>query len=91
MEQAEEFGEPFDVPTPDELIFISGFPSGQVFRSGCVWRRGAGKVFYFQPGHETYPIYHHPQVRLILANAVRYLAPSVGTTSLRNSSPNMDA
>ena len=53
-------------------MFISWFTGGDVFRSGAAWRRGAGKVFYFRPGHETYPTYHHPQVRLVLANAVRW-------------------
>jgi len=90
LETTEEFGEPFDVPTPDELIFISGFPSGQVFRSGCVWNRGAGKVFYFRPGHETYPIYRDANVQRVLANAVRYLVPRHGTVGFRDTSPNMN-
>lgn len=72
----EMYGEPFDIPEPDETVFLGWFAGGEVFRSGCVFRRGRGRVFYFQPGHETYPIYHHPHVRQILRNAVRYLAPT---------------
>ena len=73
----EMYGEPFGIPEPDELVFISWFTGGEVFRSGATWRRGAGKVFYFRPGHETYPTYHHPQVRLVLANAVRWAHSAV--------------
>jgi trehalose utilization protein len=68
----EMYGEPFSVPEPLETVFISWFEGGEVFRSGLTYRRGAGKVFYFRPGHETYPTYHDPNVRLVLANAVRW-------------------
>lgn len=74
----EMYGEPFDIPTPDELVFVSWFEGGEVFRSGCVWKRGAGRIFYFQPGHETFPTYHNPQIQQVLANAVTYVAPVVG-------------
>jgi len=67
--QEEMYGERFDIPTPDELLMISWFQGGEVFRSACTWRRGHGKVFYFRPGHETYPSYHHEQVLRIIANA----------------------
>ena len=73
----EMYGEPFGIPTPDELIFVSWFAGGEVFRSGCAWRRGHGRVFYFRPGHETYPTYHHPQVRRVIANAVRWARATV--------------
>lgn len=75
LPHTEMYGEPFGIPAPDEQIFISWFEGGEVFRSGCAWKRGNGKVFYFRPGHETYPIYHHPIVRQILRNAVRWAAP----------------
>ncbi|MGB8353985.1 MAG: ThuA domain-containing protein [Chthoniobacteraceae bacterium] len=71
----EMYGEPFGIPTPDEQVFISWFEGGEVFRSGCTWKRGNGKVFYFRPGHETYPIYFHDTVKLVLKNAVRWAAP----------------
>ena len=71
----EMYGELFDIPQPDELVFVSWFEGGNVFRSGCTWTRGKGKVFYFRPGHETFPTYFHPQVRRVLANAVRWAAP----------------
>lgn len=74
--QDETYGEYFEIPTPDELVFISWFSGGNVFRSGCCWKRGAGKIFYFQPGHETYPIYYQGEVIQVLANAVRWAAPS---------------
>jgi trehalose utilization protein len=69
--QTEMYGEFFDIPAPDELIFVSWYEGGEVFRSGCTFRRGKGKIFYFAPGHETFPIYHHPQVQRILAGPVR--------------------
>ena len=74
----EMYGEHFDIPPPDELLLISWFAGGEVFRSGCTFRRGQGKIFYFRPGHETYPIYHHPQVQLLLSNAVRWANPESG-------------
>jgi trehalose utilization protein len=69
LEQEEMYGERFDVPTPDELLMISWFQGGEVFRSLCTWRRGHGQVVYFRPGHETFPTYHHPLIRRIVANA----------------------
>ncbi len=68
----EMYGEPFGVPTPDELIFVSWFSGGEVFRSGATWRRGHGKIFYFRPGHETFPTYHHPDVQRVIGNAVHW-------------------
>jgi trehalose utilization protein len=75
VSQSEMYGEPFAVPTPDEQVFISWFAGGEVFRSGCTWRRGAGKIFFFSPGHETYPIYYDENVKLVLKNAVRWARP----------------
>lgn len=74
--QQEMYGEYFDIPQPDELIFISSFTGGEVFRSGCCWQRGQGKVFFFSPGHETYPVYYQAEVKRILANGVRWAAPT---------------
>jgi trehalose utilization protein len=68
----ETYGEFFDIPDPDELIFISWFEGGEVFRSGATWHRGQGRIFYFRPGHETYPIYHQEEVLQALTNAVRW-------------------
>lgn len=76
LEHTEMYGEFFDIPTPDELIFVSWFEGGEIFRSGCTFRRGKGKIFYFGPGHETFPIYHDANVQRILANGVRWLAPT---------------
>ena len=72
----EMYGEFFDIPTPDELFTISWFEGGEVFRSGCTWRRGKGKVVYFSPGHETFPIYHDANIQRILAGCVRFAAPT---------------
>jgi len=72
----EMYGEFFDVPDPDELVFISSFTGGEVFRSGITYRRGYGRVFYFSPGDEVYPVYHHPGVQRVLANGVRWAAPT---------------
>lgn len=77
----EMYGEPFDVPPPDDLVFISWFKGGEVFRSGCGWRRGMGRVFYFRPGHETYPTYHDPRIQRVIANAVRWAAPPEGVAA----------
>ena len=74
IEHAEMYGEPFDIPEPDTLVFISWFPGGEVFRSGCCYHRGRGKVFYFRPGHETYPIYYDKNVLRVIANAARWAA-----------------
>jgi trehalose utilization protein len=78
LQGEEMYGERFDIPTPDTLVFLSWFPGGEVFRSGCCYQRGRGKVFYFRPGHETYPTYHQPQIRQVLVNAVRWAAPVDG-------------
>jgi trehalose utilization protein len=75
---AEMYGERFDIPAPDTLVFISWFQGGEVFRSGCCYRRGSGKVFYFRPGHETYPIFYQPQVLQVITNAVHWAAPAGG-------------
>ncbi len=80
IDREEMYGERFDIPEPDELIFVSWFTGGEVFRSGCCYRRGAGKIFYFRPGHETYPTYHHPDVQRVIANAVQWAAPVAGPT-----------
>ena len=72
----EMYGEYFDIPKPDDVIFAGWFSGGQVFRSGCTFTRGLGKIFYFQPGHEEYPIYQMPEIQQIITNAVRYCAPT---------------
>jgi trehalose utilization protein len=74
--EQEMYGEFFDIPTPDELIFISSFGGGEVFRGGITYRRGLGKLFYYSPGDQEYPVYHHPDIRRILRNGVRWVAPS---------------
>jgi len=70
--QQEMYGEFFDIPTPEELVFISSFSGGEVFRSGCTFRRGHGKIFFFSPGDQDYPVYHHKDVRRVIANAVEW-------------------
>ncbi len=74
LEAEEMYGEHFDIPAPEELVFVSWFSGGEVFRSGCTYRRGAGNIFYFRPGHETYPTYHHQDIRQVLLNAARWAA-----------------
>lgn len=71
----EMYGEFFDIPPPQELVFISSFVGGEVFRSGCCFTRGRGRVFYFSPGDQEYPVYHQPEVRRAIANAVHWAAP----------------
>lgn len=72
LEMEEMYGEPFSVPEPLETVFISWFQGGEVFRSGLTYRRGAGNIFYFRPGHETYPTYHDATVGKVLRNAVNW-------------------
>ena len=72
LEYEEMYGEPFSVPEPLETVFVSWFQGGEVFRSGLTYRRGAGNVFYFRPGHETYPTYHDDTVGKVLRNAVNW-------------------
>jgi len=78
LEHTEMYGERFDIPAPDTLVFVSWFQGGEVFRSGCCYHRSKGKVFYFRPGHESYPIYHDANVLKVIANAVRWAAPVNG-------------
>jgi trehalose utilization protein len=88
--QQEMYGEHFDIPPPDELVFVSSFTGGEVFRSGCCFTRGNGRVFYFSPGDELYPVYHHPEIRRVLANAVLWAhnpAPSPAVTTASPHSP----
>lgn len=75
LPREEMYGEPFDIPQPETLVFVSWFSGGEVFRSGCCYTRGRGKIFYFRPGHETFPTYHHPQIQRVLLNAIRWTAP----------------
>lgn len=76
LPSTEMYGEQFGIPAPDELFLISWFSGGEVFRSGCTWRRGKGKVVYFRPGHETYPIYFDTNVSRILGNSVIWAKPA---------------
>ena len=75
LPQEETYGEPFAVPPPDEQVFIAWFEGGEVFRSGCCWKRGNGKIFYFQPGHEIYPTYFDRTIRRVIANAAEWARP----------------
>lgn len=74
LPHTEMYGEPFDIPAPEGLVLVSWFAGGEVFRSGCCFSRGRGKVFYFRPGHESFPIYHDHNVQRVIANAVRWAA-----------------
>jgi trehalose utilization protein len=79
IENDEMYGEPFGIPTPDDLIFINWFQGGEVLRSGAVWNRGAGRIFYFQPGHEEFPVYsENKNVQKVITNAVKWLKPTCG-------------
>jgi trehalose utilization protein len=82
LEHEEMYGERFDIPTPDELVFMSWYKGGEVFRSGCCWTRGYGKVFYFSPGHETYSSFYNEKIIRVIKNAVRWAKPRVARTEL---------
>ena len=79
LKQTEMYGERFDIPQPDQVIFISWFQGGEVFRSGCVFYRGCGKIFYFRPGHESYPIFHNKEILRVIVNTVRWASDVRGT------------
>ena len=76
FEQEETYGEFFDIPVPDELVFMSWFSGGEIFRSGCCYKRGLGKIFFFRPGHEEYSTYYRDDVTRIIANAVEWACPN---------------
>lgn len=72
----EMYGEHFDIPEPETLVFVSWFSGGEIFRSGCCYQRGQGKIFYFRPGHETYPIYYQDEVLCVIKNGVNWASPT---------------
>jgi len=92
LDEAEMYGERFDVPQPETLVFNSWFEGGEVFRSGCCYRRGNGRIFYFRPGHETYPVYHDEAIQTVLANAVDWAASveDPGHSTSGNAEPRED-
>ena len=89
LEHEEMYSEPFGIPEPDATVFISWFEGGNVFRSGVTFQREYGRVFYFQPGHETFPVYHNPHVQRIITNAVKWAKPVVRVDSRK--CPKLDA
>ena len=91
LEAEEMYGEHFDIPEPDTVVFVSWFQGGEVFRSGCCFTRGLGRVFYFQPGHETHPTYHNPQIQLVIANAVQWAAPERRAEPIRGNTKPLEA
>jgi trehalose utilization protein len=78
----EMYGEFFDIPTPDELVFVSSFAGGEVFRSGCCFYRGDGRVFYFGPGDQEFPVYHQPEVQRVIANGIKWCRPQIAPNDL---------
>lgn len=76
LEHEETYAEPFDIPEPDETVFISSYEGGEVFRAGCCFYRGNGRIFYFQPGHETFPTYYDANVQRVIKNAVLWAKPT---------------
>ena len=89
IEYEEMYGEPFGVPEPLETVFVSWFQGGEVFRSGLTYRRGAGNIFYFRPGHETYPTYHDANVQKVIANAVNWAYNPLPRIADPNKAPNV--
>ena len=85
--EAEMYGEHFDIPAPDNLVFISWFEGGEVFRSGCCYQRGQGKIFYFRPGHESYPMYYRNDIRKVIANAINWAKPVTNPPMVRGNIP----
>ena len=90
LEHEEMYGEHFDIPPPDELFLLSWFQGGEVFRSGCTWRRGKGRIAYLRPGHETYPTYHNAEIQMLIQNAVHWAAPVDTATPKRGNQPPLE-
>ncbi len=87
LDEEEVYAEPFQIPEPDEIVFLGWYKPGYVFRSGCTWKRGYGKVFYFQPGHETVPTFKNPYVIQVIRNAIHCAAPAETGYKKIDSSP----
>ncbi|HIW31717.1 MAG TPA: ThuA domain-containing protein [Candidatus Paenibacillus intestinavium] len=83
LEHEEMYGEHFDIPAPDELVFLSWFQGGEVFRSGCTFYRGQGKIFYFRPGHETFPTYYNEHILKVIDNSIHWAKPTITATPVR--------
>ncbi|WP_430708787.1 ThuA domain-containing protein [Paenalkalicoccus suaedae] len=90
LEREEMYGEHFDIPAPDQLVFLSWFEGGEVFRSGCTYQRGNGRIFYFRPGHETYPTYHNDKVQRVIQNAVEWAAPLSRPRPIYGNAPSIE-
>jgi trehalose utilization protein len=90
IDYEEMYGEHFDVPPPETLVLVSWFSGGEIFRSGCCYTRGQGKIFYFRPGHETLPTYHHPEVQRVIVNAIRWAAPTAGPKRTFGNTPALE-
>ncbi len=90
LEHEEMYGEPFGIPEPDALVFVSWFTGGEVFRSGCCYTRGQGKIFYFRPGHETIPTYHNAEVQRVISNAIRWAAPTAARALVLGNTPPLE-
>lgn len=76
LEQEEMYGEPFSIPEPEKLVFLGWYAGGEVFRTGCCYQRGNGKIFYFQPGHESFPTYYNETIQHIIKNAINWAKPT---------------
>lgn len=90
LEREEMYGEHFDIPQPETLVLVSWFSGGEVFRSGCCYTRGQGKIFYFRPGHEEFPTYRHPKIQRVIANAVRWAAPTEPLSVTYGNTPSLE-
>ena len=91
LEREEMYGERFDIPAPETLVFVSWFSGGEIFRSGCCYSRGRGKIFYFRPGHESYPTYRDENVQRVITNAIRWAAPTNGPAPTFGNTKSLEA
>jgi trehalose utilization protein len=71
--RTEMYDAPFHVPKPDAILFEERGDAGEHFPSGCLWTLGKGHVFYFRPGHESYPVYKQAEPLRVVENAARWL------------------
>ena len=93
VENTEMYGEPYGIPEPEDLVFISWFEGGEVLRSGVSWHRGAGRIIFFAPGHEEFPVYYSPEIQTVVTNAVRWVrrvqSPTITQVGPLNDAPTL--
>lgn len=74
ISKTDMFSEPFAVPEPETVVFVSSWQKGETLRSGLTWTIGKGRVAYLRTGPDNYPVLFHPSIRQAIANSVRWVS-----------------